>query len=93
MGNRITGFCVVLLPPSFFCAGTAGTAGTPHKQGLAAVPALFEQRGQRGQNRGYPQQEICYPLILLNKQAIQHGRSSSGHRVKLDLNSSPLPSG
>jgi hypothetical protein len=92
-GNKITGVCVVLLPPLFFCAGTAGTAGTPHKQGLAAVPALFEQRGQRGQKQRYPQQEMCYPLILLNKQAIQHGHSNSGHRVKLDLNSSPLPSG
>jgi hypothetical protein len=92
-GNKITGVCVVLLPPLFFCAGTAGTAGTPHKQGLAAVPALFEQRGQRGQKQGYPQQKMCYPLILLNKQAIQNGRSNSGHPVKLDLNSSPLPSG
>jgi len=67
--------------------------GTPHKQGLAAVPTFFRQWGQWGQKQGYPQQKLCYPLILLNKQAIQHGRSNSGHRVKLDLNSSPFPSG
>ncbi|WP_133240088.1 hypothetical protein [Limnohabitans planktonicus] len=82
----MAGVSAFLLPTLFFCAGTAGTTGTPHKQGLAAVPALFEQRGQRGQKQGYTQQKISYPLILLNKQATQHSHNSIGHRFNLDLN-------
>jgi len=54
-----------LLPLPFFCVGTVGTLGTPHKQGLPVSPVTRKHWGHWGQNHGYQQHKTIYPLILI----------------------------
>jgi hypothetical protein len=47
-GNNRRGVCVFCFRYRYFVRGQAGTAGTPHKQGLIAVPATLRVAGTAG---------------------------------------------
>lgn len=65
-GHILELFSRVFLSPLFFCLGTLGTLGTPHKQGLPVSPVTRRNWGHWGQNSGYPQRNLPYALILHN---------------------------
>jgi hypothetical protein len=76
----------LLLGLAFFCAGYAGYAGNPHKQGLAAYPATSRLAGTAGTK--------CHLSTAQNKLSTDFdqilsktGRLSyAGHRFIVDLN-------
>ncbi len=85
-GEQTGRFCVFCLRYRYFVRGHAGTAGTPHKQGLAAVPATPSLAGTAGTkwHLSTVQNKLSTDFDQILSKT---GRLSyAGHRFIVDLN-------